>query len=92
MAPHVPSTREIQPPKSPVRQDNRSPSRGLGQSPTPRQRIQLEKTNSKNRFEVLESEESMECGEISSTPTPSTSKTSGHKPPQTPKPQRTKYK
>ena len=91
MAPHVPSPREIHPPKSPVRQDNRSPSRGLRQSPTPRQRIQLEKTNSKNRFEVLESEQSMECGEISSTPTP-TSKTSGQKPPQTPKPQRTKYK
>ena len=92
VAPRVPSTREVRPPKSPVRQDNRSPSRGLRQGPTPRQGIRLEKTNSENRFEVLESEESMECGEISSTPTPSTSKTSGHKPPQTPKPQRTKYK
>ena len=53
---------ETQSPKSPVRQDNRSPIRGLRQSPTPRQRIQLEKTNSKNRFSVLEDEESMECG------------------------------
>ena len=81
----------IQTPKSPARQSNRSPNRGLRQSPTPRQRIQLEKTNSKNRFEVLESEESMECGEISSTPTP-TSKNSGQKPPQTPKSQRSKHK
>ena len=36
-----------QSPPSPVRQSTRSPNRGLRQSPTPRQRIQLEKTNSK---------------------------------------------
>ena len=51
--------KQIQSPKSPVRRDNRSPISGLRQSPT-RQRIQLEKTNSKNRFSVLEDEESME--------------------------------
>ena len=77
-------------PTSPVRQANRSPNRAIRQSPTPRRRIQLETTNTKNRFEVLESEESMECGELTPTPTPSTSKNVGQKPPQTPKPQRTK--
>ena len=35
---------------SPVRQETRSPSRGIRQSPTPRHRIQLEKTNSKIDF------------------------------------------
>ena len=77
-------------PTSPVRQANRSPNRAIRQSPTPRRRIQLETTNTKNRFEVLESEESMECGELTPTPTPFTSKNVGQKPPQTPKPQRTK--
>ena len=57
----------------PVRRDNRSPTRGLRQSPTPRQRIQLEKTNSKNRFSVLEDEESMECGTPPSAPSSPTS-------------------
>ena len=81
---------ETQSPKSPVRQDNRSPIRGLRQSPTPRQRIQLEKTNSKNRFSVLEDEESMECGAPPSAPSSPTSQHRGKNPPQTPKPQRTK--
>ena len=78
--------------KSPVRKDHRSPTRGLRQSPTPRQRIQLEKTNSKNRFEVLGDEESMECVDSPSIPTPSTSRNTGQKSPQTPKPQRSKHK
>ena len=82
--------KETQSPKSPVRQDNRSPIRGLRQSPTPRQRIQLEKTNSKNRFSVLEDEESMECGAPPSAPSSPTSQHRGKNPPQTPKPQRTK--
>ena len=77
-------------PKSPARQDNRSPSRGLRQSPTPRQRIQLEKTNSKNRYSVLENEESMECRDLSPSPTSPTPPCVGQKPTQTPKPQRTK--
>ena len=51
-------------PKSPVRPDSRSPSRGLRQCPTPRQRIQLKKNNSKIDFSVLEDEESMECGAL----------------------------
>ena len=55
-------------PKSPVRQESSSPSRGLRQSPTLRQRIQLENTNSKNRFSVLADEESMECGAPPSAP------------------------
>ena len=80
----------IQTPKSPARQSNRSPNRGLRQSPTPRQRIQLEKTNSKNRFSVLEDEESMECGAPPSAPSSPTSQHRGKNPPQTPKPQRTK--
>ena len=81
---------ETQSPKSPVRQDNRYPIRGLRQSPTPRQRIQLEKTNSKNRFSILEDEESMECGAPPSAPSSPTSQHRGKNPPQTPKPQRTK--
>ena len=80
----------IQTPKSPARQSNGSPNRGLRQSPTPRQRIQLEKTNSKNRFSVLEDEESMECGAPPSAPSSPTSQHRGKNPPQTPKPQRTK--
>ena len=68
VSPRVNPPQETQSPKSPVRQDNRSPIRGLRQSPTPRQRIQLEKTNSKNRFSVLEDEESMECGAPPSAP------------------------
>ena len=76
--------------KSPDRRDNRSPNRGLRQSPTPRQRIQLEKTNSKNRYSVLEDEETMECGDLPSTPTSPTPKSVGQKPQQAPKPQRTK--
>ena len=73
-------------PTSPVRKANRSPNRVIRQSPTPRRRIQLETTNTKNCFEVLESEESMECGELTPTPTPSTYKNIGQKTPQTPKP------
>ena len=75
-------------PKS-VRNDSQSPSRGLRQSPTPRQ-IQWEKTNSKNRFSVLEDEESMECGAPPSAPSSPTPEHRGKSPPQTPKPQRTK--
>ena len=71
-------------------QADRSPIRGLRQSPTPRQRIQLEKTNSKNRFSVLEAEESMECGAPPSAPSSPTSQHPGKNPSQTPKPQRTK--
>ena len=82
----------VESPKSPVRKDQRSPTRGLRQNPTPRQRIQLEKTNSKNRFEVLGDEESMECVDSPSIPTPSTSRNTGQKSPQTPKPQRSKHK
>ena len=89
-APRVNPPQETQSPKSPVRQDNRSPIRGLRQSPTPRQRIQLEKTNSKNRFSALEKEESMECGAPPSAPSSPTSQHRGKNPPQTPKPQRTK--
>ena len=81
---------ENQSPKSPVRQANRSPIRGLRQSPTPRQRIQLEKTNSKNRFSVLEDQESMECGDLPPSPTSPTLKSVGQNHHQTPKPQRTK--
>ena len=81
---------ETQSPKSPVRQDNRSLIRGLRQSRTPRQRIQLEKTNSKNRFSVLEDDESMECGAPPSATSSPTSQHHGKNPPQTPKPQRTK--
>ena len=53
---------------SPVRQSTRAPNRGLRQSPTPHQRIQLEKANSKNRFSALKDEESMECGVPPSSP------------------------
>ena len=81
---------KTQSPTSPVRQGNRSPNRGLRQSPTPRQRIQLEKTNSKNRFSALEDEESMEYGEIPSSPPSPTPKNVGQKHSQAPKPQRTK--
>ena len=77
-------------PKSPVRPSSNSPNRALRQSPTPRQRIQLEKTNSKNRFSVLEAEESMECGAPSSAPSSPTSQHHGKNPSQTPKPQSTK--
>ena len=81
---------KTQSPTSPVRQGNKSPNRGLRQSPTPRQRIQLEKTNSKNRFSALEDEESMEYGEIPSSPPSPTPKNVGQKHSQAPKPQRTK--
>ena len=81
---------KTQSPTSPVRQGNGSPNRGLRQSPTPRQRIQLEKTNSKNRFSALEDEESMEYGEIPSSPPSPTPKNVGQKHSQAPKPQRTK--
>ena len=77
-------------PKSPVRQASKSPNRVLRQSPTPRQRIQLEKTNSKNRFSVLEDEESMECGAPPSAPSSPTPEHRGKSPSQTPKPQRKK--
>ena len=50
VSPRVNTPQETQSPKLPVRRDNRSPIRGLRQSPTPRQRIQLEKTNSKIDF------------------------------------------
>ena len=50
VSPRVNPPQEIKSPKSPVRQADRSPIRGLRQSPTPRQRIQLEKTNSKKSF------------------------------------------
>ena len=90
VSPRVNPPQEIKSPKSPVRQADRSPIRGLRQSPTPRQRIQLEKTNSKNRFSVLEAEESMQCGAPPSAPSSPTSQHRGKNPSQTPKPQRTK--
>ena len=79
-------------PKPPVGHNNRSPNRGLRQSPTPRQRIQLEKTNTKNHFTALEDEESMEYGDSSSPPASPTPQHRGKSPPQTPKPQRTNSK
>ena len=79
-------------PSSPVVRANKSPSRELRQSPSPRQRIQLEKTNSKNRFSVLEDEESMECGAPPPAPSSPTPQQRGESPPRTPKPQRTKSK
>ena len=79
-------------PKPPVGHNNRSPNRGLRQSPTPRQRIQLEKTNTKNRFTALEDEESMEYGDSSSPPASPTPQHRGKSPPQTPKPQRANSK
>ena len=89
-ATQVAPSQKPQSPKSPVRQGTRSPNRGLRQSPTPRQRIQLEKTNSKNRFAVLEDEETMECGDLPPSPTSSTPTCVGQKLQQAPKPQRTK--
>ena len=47
VAKQVAPPQTTQSPPSPVRQSTRSPNRGLRQSPTPRQTIQLEKTNSK---------------------------------------------
>ena len=47
VAKQVAPPQTTQSPPSPVRQSTRSPNRGLRQSPTPRQRIRLEKTNSK---------------------------------------------
>ena len=85
VSPRVNPPQEIQSPKSPVRQADRSPIRGLGQSPTPRQRIQLEKTNSKNRFSVLEAEKAMECGAPPSAPSSPTSQHRWKNPSQTPK-------
>ena len=85
VSPRVNPPQETQSPKSPVRRDNMSPIRGLRQSPTPRQRIQLEK----NRFSVLEDEESIECGAPPSAPSSPTSQHRGKNIPQTPKPQRT---
>ena len=90
VAKQVAPPQTTQSPPSPVRQSTRSPNRGLRQSPTPRQRIQLEKTNSKNRFSVLEDEESMECGAPPSAPSSPTPEHRGKSPPQTPKPQRKK--
>ena len=86
-APKEAPPRVIQTTKSPVRQEHSSPSRGHRQSPT-RQRIQLEKTNSKNRFSVLEDGESMECGVPPSAPSSPTPEHRGKSPPQTPKLQR----
>ena len=54
--------------------------------------IQLEKTNSKNRFSVLEDEESMEFGAPPSGPSSPTPEHRGKSPPHTLKPQRTKSK
>ena len=71
--------------------ETKSPSGGLRQSHTPRPRIQLEKTNSKNRFSVLEDEEPMECGVLPPSPTSPTTDGVGQKSQQTPKPQRTKH-
>ena len=90
VSPRVNPPQETQSPKSPVRRENRSRIRGLRQSPTPRQRIQLEKTNSKNRFSALEDEESMECEASPSAPSSPTPEHRGKSPPQTPKPQRKK--
>ena len=90
VSPRVNPPQETQSPMSLVRRDNRSPIRGLRQSPTPRQRIQLEKTNSKNRFSALDDEESMECGAPPSATSSPTPERRGKSPPQTPKPQRKK--
>ena len=49
--------------KSPDRNDFRSPPKTCRQSPMPRIKIQLEKTNSKNPYKVLETEEIMDTGE-----------------------------
>ena len=83
VAKQVAPRQTTQSPLSPVRQSTR-------QSPTPRQRIQLEKTNSKKTFSVLEDEESMECGAPPSAPSSPTPEHRGKSPPQTPKPQRKK--
>ena len=91
VATQVAPPQKTQSPKSPVRRDTKSPSGGLRQSHTPRPRIQLEKTNSKNRFSVLEDEESMECGVLPPSPTSPTPDGVGQKSQQTPKPQRTKH-
>ena len=77
---------KTQSPKSHVQRDTKSPSGGLRQSHTPCPRIQLEKTNSKNRFSVLKDEESMECGVLPLSPTSPTPDGVGQKPQQTPKP------
>ena len=90
VATQVAPPQKTQSPKSPIRRDTKSPSGGLRQSHTPRPRIQLEKTNSKNRFSILEDEESMECGVLPPSPTSPTPDGVGQKPLQTPKPQRTK--
>ena len=91
VATQVAPPQKTQSPKSPVRRDTKSPSGGLRQSHTPRLRIQFEKTNSKNRFSVLEDEESMECGVLPPSPTSPTPDGVGQKPQQTPKPQRAKH-
>ena len=83
----VAPTQTTQSPPSPVRQSTKSSNRGLRQSLTPRQRIQLEKTKSKNRFSALEDEESMECGAPPSAPSSPTPDNRGKSPPQT-QPQR----
>ena len=62
---------------APVRGANSSPIRGPRQSPTPRQRIQLEKTNPKSRFSAVEDVETMEYGETPSSPPSPTPKSVG---------------
>ena len=89
VATQVAHPQKTQSPKSPIRRDTKSPSGGLRQNHTPRPRIQLEKTNSENRFSVLEDVES-ECGVLLPSPTSPTPDGVGQKPLQTPKPQRTK--
>ena len=63
--------------KSPDRDGYRSPPKTCRQSPTPRIKIQLEKTNSKNPYKVLETEEIMDTGEEQRSPSSTKTKNSG---------------
>ena len=72
-------------PRSQVRPLTKSPVRGARQSHAPRPKVQLETTNSKNRFSALMGrEEEMECGERPPSPSPTrghSSRDSSHSPP-----------
>ena len=78
-----------QSPPSPDRQSTRSPNRGLRQSPTPRQRIQLEKTNSKNQFSLWKMRSPWSVGHHHLPPHLPCLSTVGRA--QTPKPQRKEF-
>ena len=64
----------------------------LGKAPLLVRGFSWRKPTQKNRFSVLEAEESMECGAPPSAPSSPTPEHHGKSPPQTPKPQRTKSK